>query len=492
MPLSALSVRFGVLCSVFLLLIGPAAAQQARPWQLAVPVDPITTILEAFRTNQLVALGEGTHNNEQGHRFRLALIRDPRFAATVQDIVVEFGNARYQPLMDRFVRGEEVPSDSLRVVWQNTTQPHEVWDVPIYEEFFRAVRDVNLRLPEGRRLRVLLGDPPIDWDSVWTIEDDTRDRHPADLIRREVLARGRRALLIWGHMHLQRRDVWTNYSDSSPTDLLLPILERETGTRVFSIWTNTDADLEFLQPDVASWPAPSLAFLRGTVFGASDFTFYWPHEDEREEMRDGKAVTVPRERWRTLRMEDQFDAVLYLAHPMRITYARPSAALCADSAYIAMRSRRTKNRFPSWAADFHAWCAQRPNVFPLLFEAYRSGGIEQALARYADLKATAASNWDFGAIQLDTFGMWLLRTRRLNDAVRVFQLNADLFPAPSATRSNGSQQGWEKTMVHNRLAYAYVAKGDTARAIASFQRSVELDPSNATAVDALKRLGVRR
>jgi len=101
-------------------------------------------------------LGEGAHNNEQGHTFRLSLIRDPRFAATVNDSVVESGNARNQDVMDRFVPGDDVPYDVLRQVWQNTTQPHAVWDVPIYEELFRTVRSVNESLPRERQLRVLV------------------------------------------------------------------------------------------------------------------------------------------------------------------------------------------------------------------------------------------------------------------------------------------------------------------------------------------------
>src|SRR6188472_2591572 len=109
----------------------------------AVRVDPISAIIDAFAMHPVVALGEGPHGNEQGHAFRLALIRDPRFAARVNDIVVEFGNSRYQDLMDRVVRGEDVHKDSLRQAWQNTTQPDTSWDVPIYEEFFRAVRAVN-------------------------------------------------------------------------------------------------------------------------------------------------------------------------------------------------------------------------------------------------------------------------------------------------------------------------------------------------------------
>ena len=57
---------------------------------------PTSVILDAFATHPVVALGEGAHGNVLGHAFRLALIRDPRFAALVNDIVVESGSATYQ------------------------------------------------------------------------------------------------------------------------------------------------------------------------------------------------------------------------------------------------------------------------------------------------------------------------------------------------------------------------------------------------------------
>src|SRR5687767_13084221 len=87
----------------------------------AVPLEPIAAIIDAFRTHQVVALGEGAHGNVPGHLFRLALLRDPRFAGTVNDIVVEFGNARYQAVMDRYTRGDTVPLEELRRVWEDTT-----------------------------------------------------------------------------------------------------------------------------------------------------------------------------------------------------------------------------------------------------------------------------------------------------------------------------------------------------------------------------------
>jgi hypothetical protein len=227
---------------------------------------------------------------------RVALIRDRRIASVVDDIVVEFGSARYQPVVDRFVGGEEVPQGVLQQVWQNTTQGHTVWDVPIYEQFFRAVRDVNRGLPPDDRLRVLLGDPPTDWENVrgWEdvarpMADYNRDRHPADLIRREVLARGRRALIIYGDGHLWRRAGF-------PT---LASLLREASASLYTIASATLVDLESVQPDVALWPAPAIATVSGTRPGVEPFTRYFP-------VPAGDAV-----QWRSVRLQDQFDAVAY-------------------------------------------------------------------------------------------------------------------------------------------------------------------------------------
>ena len=46
---------------------GLADAQRAIPGIPAVPIEPITGILEMFKTHDVVALAEGSHGNEQGH-----------------------------------------------------------------------------------------------------------------------------------------------------------------------------------------------------------------------------------------------------------------------------------------------------------------------------------------------------------------------------------------------------------------------------------------
>ena len=136
---------------------------QDPPRRTAVRLDPTSVILDAFTSHSVVALGEGSHGNLLGHAFRLALIRDPRFTAVVNDIVVESGSATHQSLMDRYVRGDTVPESALREVRENTVTPTPAWDRPMFDEFFQAVRDLNRSLPRERQVRILLGDPPIDW-----------------------------------------------------------------------------------------------------------------------------------------------------------------------------------------------------------------------------------------------------------------------------------------------------------------------------------------
>jgi hypothetical protein len=327
-----------------LLFFAATSAQPNRTAQPAVPVEPITALLEAIETHDLVALAD-PHGNNQARAFRLSLIGDPRFAESVNDIVVEWGNALYQDVADRYVGGEDIADHQLRQVWRNTTQPQPHSEVPL-EELLRAVRVANTSLSQEDQLRVLLGDPPIDWDEVKTRDDHQRflyqrDTHPSDLIQREVLDRGRRALVLYGAMHLQRHNLFSNYElvDDSRLHTLVQQLERETEVSILTVW-GVPAELDALQPDVASWPVPSLAHLPGTRLGAADFTFYYPSTVPRSQLQNGRIVPIPEDEWGSLVMEDQFDALLYLGPPSAMTESGLSPELCNDSEYMATRRER--------------------------------------------------------------------------------------------------------------------------------------------------------
>jgi hypothetical protein len=174
------------------------------------PADPIRAVIAAFDRVNLVGLGE-RHWSLEDSQFRLKLIRDPEFSQKVNDIVIEFGNPRYQAVLDRFVDGDDVPYADVSKVWLDTTQPR-AWRSPVYAEFISAVRSVNAGLLLGRRLRVVAGDYPIDSTPIPPINTGrqipiiNRDEAAAAIIRREVLDKNRKALVIFGARHLYRND----------------------------------------------------------------------------------------------------------------------------------------------------------------------------------------------------------------------------------------------------------------------------------------------
>jgi hypothetical protein len=190
-------------------------------------------VIAALRRHRIVAIGE-VHGQQEHHDAVQTLLLDPRLPAVVDDIVVEFGNALYQPTMDRFVAGPAVEDRDLRLVWRNTTQsPVSTFDAPMYEQFFRTVRAANWVLPEDKKMRVLLGDPPIDWARVSTRDDmlafDDRDGHLASVIKREVLDKGRRALVCYGSRHVMHAPPGAEGGGG------VALIERQTGRRAYVI-----------------------------------------------------------------------------------------------------------------------------------------------------------------------------------------------------------------------------------------------------------------
>src|SRR5258708_174105 len=161
-------------------------------------VDGIArTLVSAFDQADIVELGE-MHLRRMDSDLRIAVVRHPDFAKKVRSIVVEFGSTSEQSTLDRYIRGENISPAQLAQVWRTTTQAsNEVWDSPIYADFFAAVRDVNSRLPAEARVRVLGGDPG---------PEDNRSRETAavSVLKEQVLQKHGKALVIYGAAHFYR------------------------------------------------------------------------------------------------------------------------------------------------------------------------------------------------------------------------------------------------------------------------------------------------
>ena len=103
-------------------------------------------------------------------------------------------------------------------------------------------------------------------------------------------------------------------------------------------------------------------------------------------------------------------------------------------------------------------------------------GVSAALARYRELKMTAAKDYIFNPNELNRIGYALLHKGRVADAVRIWEFNAREYPGD-----------WN---VHDSLGDGYAAAGPTMAksAIASFRRSLELNPQNAHAREMIERI----
>jgi hypothetical protein len=119
---------------------------------------------------------------------------------------------------------------------------------------------------------------------------------------------------------------------------IVSLIERATPATVFTIW-NVDDALAAVQPDLASWSAPSLATIRGTTIGAADVTAFVPSPG-RFTFRNDTIAEVPRAQWRSLRAEDELDAVLYIGRLSAMKDVPLSDRICADRRYVDERLRR--------------------------------------------------------------------------------------------------------------------------------------------------------
>ena len=166
------------------------------------PSDATRAILAAFDKYDVVGM-DAAHGNQDLDDFILHLVRNPTFPTKVNDIVVECGNSLYQPILDRYIAGEAVSLSEARQAWRNTTQL--MCSVSgFYETLFPLVRRINQKLLPERKLRVVAGDPPLDWSKVKDKSDTMldRDSNAASVMEKEVLSKHRKALMLFGMLHL--------------------------------------------------------------------------------------------------------------------------------------------------------------------------------------------------------------------------------------------------------------------------------------------------
>jgi hypothetical protein len=289
-------------------IAGQGAIQDSNPR----PQDAATAILSAFDRYDIVGMTAG-HSNEKLDEFILSLIRQPTFASTVNDIVVECGNSRYQPVLDRFIAGDNVPLEEARQTWRQT-QVRMCALSGFYDGFFPMVRDLNLRLPKDRRLRVLVTEPA---------EGTNRDSSITSILTAEVLAKHRKALVLIGVGHLLHNE---------KRGTAVSAYEKEYPGRTFVIDTHSGFAAFFdlargreLESRMQSWPVPSIVTVKGSWLADLDLPYFMSPFPKR---MAGESYA------------DLVDAYLYLGPGASLTYERTPDSILNDDAYLADVSRR--------------------------------------------------------------------------------------------------------------------------------------------------------
>ena len=224
------------------------------------PKDATNAILAAFDKYEVVGM-DAAHGNKDVDDFILHLVRNPAFPTKVNDIAVECGNSLYQSILDRYIAGEDVPLSEVRQVWRNTTA--SMCSVSgFYEILFPLVRRINQKL-SAKKIRVLAGDPPLDWSKVKEQSDVMldRDANIASVMEKEVLSKHRKALMLFGTFHLFHN------SNVGPIGLESAVKRYERkypgvtmviGTAIVSRNPIPPAVSETMEARMASWPVPSL------------------------------------------------------------------------------------------------------------------------------------------------------------------------------------------------------------------------------------------
>ena len=112
----------------------------------------------------------------------------------------------------------------------------------------------------------------------------------------------------------------------------------------------------------------------------------------------------------------------------------------------------------------------------LLLAAYAAAGVDSVMASYRTLRARyyGRAAYDFGEVALVDVANSVRSSGTLADALKLYQLNVEMVPT--------------STFALRSLAGASLALGDTAAAIASYERALAINPNDSQSSAALTRL----
>jgi CubicO group peptidase (beta-lactamase class C family) len=148
------------------------------------------------------------------------------------------------------------------------------------------------------------------------------------------------------------------------------------------------------------------------------------------------------------------------------------AALMANSD----NGGRLMNLVAASVAREYEWkySGPRPGAGEAMRALIDARGVDAAVAQYRELRRSRPDAYGYGEFQLNAVGYELVQAKRLPDALKVFELNVEMFP--------NAWNPWDS------LAEAHMNLGHREQAIRAYEKSRQLNPKNENAAKILEKL----
>lgn len=127
-----------------------------------------------------------------------------------------------------------------------------------------------------------------------------------------------------------------------------------------------------------------------------------------------------------------------------------------------------------WVPQLNAAYDPRKSIAETLSVTIASSGIDQAVQQYHELKTAAPATYRFAEDELNVLGYRLIRAKKFKEAARILQLNVEAYP--------------QSSNAYDSLGEAYADDGNKRLAIANYQKSLQLKPTNKNGAVMLQKL----
>ncbi len=158
----------------------------------------------------------------------------------------------------------------------------------------------------------------------------------------------------------------------------------------------------------------------------------------------------------------------------------------AKSGFIVLTNYSGEN-YGAVVKGFQAIEAGEPYSIPktkiskVMAKTIYNTGIDNAIKQYGELKNTSEEAFDFKESELNILGYELLNANKVNEALAVFKLNAEVYP--------------ESANVYDSYGDALLEAGDSLKALEHFRKSFAMDNSldySEEKAEALEKLLIKK